>query len=175
MSRSCKNNKLVSGKPLFLCHTGRKWLNAQGWPFCFPFNSFRGCITQGPSCRHRSHLCLLCSSNHATQAAEKPSFLLVKTPLKHCQWKAALTASSLYDSFFNIVHSIRDGFNFGAPIHIEHTYTPKNHSSAYTNPSVIDQYIHKECTAGHYTGPFSCSHLEAPISPFRTSPLGLVP
>jgi len=50
----------------------------------------------------------------------------------------------------------------------------KNHASAYTSPTVINLYIQKKCTAGHYTGPFSHSCLEYLIGPFRSSPLGLV-
>ena len=55
------------------------------------------------------------------------------------------------------------------------TYTPPNHSSALAHPEVIQNYIHKECAGGRYTGPFSRSRLEQLIGPFRTSPLGTVP
>jgi hypothetical protein len=55
------------------------------------------------------------------------------------------------------------------------TYIPDNHSSAIQHLLEIKAYINTELSKGRYTGPFSPSHLEALIGPFRTSPLGVIP
>ena len=53
------------------------------------------------------------------------------------------------------------------------SFTPPNHKSALDHPDIISTHISNECALGRYTGPFSASHLEALIGPFRSSPLGL--
>ncbi|KAF8579635.1 hypothetical protein K439DRAFT_1279808, partial [Ramaria rubella] len=50
-----------------------------------------------------------------------------------------------------------------------------NHSSSNLDPSFIDSYIASEQAAGRYSQAYSSSNLELIISPFCTSPLGLVP
>jgi hypothetical protein len=127
---------------------------------------------------------VVASENTAARYAAEPTqpnsakasdFLVVKTPLRYAQWEAALKAANLLDQFADVVHGIKNGFDMGVPAKVHLTYTPKNHSSAYTNPSIIHEYISSERRAGRYTGPFSRSRLEALIGPFRSSPLGLVP
>jgi len=73
--------------------------------------------------------------------AERSEFLIIKTPLINDQWEATLATAVLLNSFTDVVQGICTGFDFGVPVHFEHTYIPPNHSSAYANPSVITQYI----------------------------------
>ncbi|KAJ7769487.1 hypothetical protein B0H16DRAFT_1229383, partial [Mycena metata] len=54
---------------------------------------------------------------------------------------------------------------------ITDSFIPSNHSSALSQPTVIQDYINKERAGRRYTGPFSRSRLESLIGPFRTSPL----
>ncbi|KAG1741830.1 uncharacterized protein EDB91DRAFT_1026978, partial [Suillus paluster] len=50
-----------------------------------------------------------------------------------------------------------------------------NHASSQLNSDIIDQYIISEQNAGCYSCAYSILELESLISPFCTSPLGLVP
>ena len=76
---------------------------------------------------------------------------------------------------FDVPISMRSGFEMGVHSPPSVTYTPPNHSSATLFPDHVLSHIQTELSRGHYSGPFSHSRLEYLISPFRTSPLGIVP
>ncbi|KAF7349137.1 Reverse transcriptase domain-containing protein [Mycena venus] len=149
-SRNCSADRLVNGKPTILVFAGpgvpRR--DRDGIAYCYAFNGFAGC-SRGPDCDRGKHWCSL--------------------------WEAALKAANAHRLFFDIPIGLREGFHMGIHSAINETYTPPNHSSALSHPTVIEDYINKERAGGRYTGPFSRSRLETLIGPFRTSPLGTVP
>lgn len=66
------------------------------------------------------------------------------------------------------------GFTKGFPVHFEGertSQTATNLLSALENPEVVDAKLGKELAAHQLAGPF----LSPPLSPFRISPLGIVP
>lgn len=107
--------------------------------------------------------------------AHQSSLLPIITPLRADAWDSLLRSCNLYHIFADIPHSIRSGFDMGVHSSLHTSYTPPNHQSALTLPSIIKNHINNELSNGRYTGPFSKSRLENLIGPFRTSPLGTVP
>lgn len=74
----------------------------------------------------------------------------------------------------SIEEEIRLGFQFGFPLHFRGLETSccfDNLQSALQNPEVVDLKIQKELHAGRISGPCDTP----PFSPFRVSPLGVVP
>ena len=73
-----------------------------------------------------------------------------------------------------IAEHLVSGFTFGFSIHHEGqriSSHSQNLISALHNPDVVDLKIEKELLAGHLLGPFE----KPPLSPFRVSPLGVIP
>ena len=86
----------------------------------------------------------------------------------------ALSALLIHHPDKEFVHYLTHGFHFGFSTgytgpHI--TRHAPNLQSAISRPHIINEYITKECTAGHTAGPF----LSPPFSTFTVSPLGAVP
>lgn len=72
------------------------------------------------------------------------------------------------------VEFLLSGFTQGFPLHFEGervSSSATNLSSALENPVVVDAKLKKELEARRVAGPF----LSPPMSPFRVSPLGVVP
>ena len=73
-----------------------------------------------------------------------------------------------------IAEHLISGFTFGFSIHHEgkqkSSYSTKLMSVLY-NPDVVNLKIEKELFAGHLSSPFEM----LPLSPFRVSPLGVIP
>ena len=72
------------------------------------------------------------------------------------------------------VEFLLSGFTKGFPVHFEcerTSQTATNLLSALENPEVVDAKLGKELAAHRLAGPF----LSPPLSPFRISPLGIVP
>lgn len=72
------------------------------------------------------------------------------------------------------VEFLLSGFTKGFPVHFEGertSQTARNLLSALKNPEVVDAKLGKEFAAHRLAGPF----LSPPLSPFRISPLGIVP
>ena len=73
-----------------------------------------------------------------------------------------------------IAEHLVSGFTFGFSIHHEGqriSSHSQNLMSALHNPDVMDIKIEKEFLAGRLSGPFEMP----PLSPFRVSPLGVIP
>jgi hypothetical protein len=120
---------------------------------------------------------LYAATKPTTPSLAPPSsdLLVIVTPFIADAWERELISYNLLNSFPDIPHSIRYGFDLGIHSIPPHTYIPNNHSSANQHPHEIKAYINTELSHRRYTGPFSPSRLEALIGPFRTSPLGVVP
>ena len=74
----------------------------------------------------------------------------------------------------SIAEFISSGFRTGFPLHsvgVRESADENNLISARQNPGVVDTKIIKELEAGRLAGPFPVH----PFSPFRISPLGVVP
>lgn len=125
----------------------------------------RGGTTTAPSAAERTQC----------KPALQSDFHPIVTPFRTEAWEHELRDAGLLDSYQDIVHGIREGFDLGVMPNIEYTYTPPNHKLSQTSPKFIDAYVKQECSAGRYTGPFARDCLEALIGPFCSSPLGLVP
>jgi hypothetical protein len=80
-----------------------------------------------------------------------------------------------FNPFPDVPIGLHYGFDMGVNNPPSQTFTPPNHNSALSFPDHVMLHIHKELSAGRYSGPFSHSRLEFLIGPFRTSPLGTVP
>ena len=66
------------------------------------------------------------------------------------------------------------GFTNSYPLHFEcerESYSSGNLKSALQNPTAVDEKIKKELNSQRLAGPFE----SPPLSPFRVSPLGVVP
>ena len=74
----------------------------------------------------------------------------------------------------SIVEQLISGFQYGFPLYHEGERVScqyENLQSAVQNPGVVDRKIEKEIDADRIAGPFS----SPPFSPFRVSPLGVIP
>lgn len=74
----------------------------------------------------------------------------------------------------SIAEHLVSGFTFGFSIHHEGqriSSHSQNLMSALHNPDMVDLKIEKELLAGRLSGPFEMP----PLSPFRVSPLGVIP
>ena len=77
----------------------------------------------------------------------------------------------------DVPKGIRFGWHIGVldSYSLSSSFIPPNHRSALDHLDFLLDYIELEVREGHYTGPFSPSHLEQIIGPFCTSPLGVIP
>jgi hypothetical protein len=115
---------------------------------------------------------VLTTPNNATLLRD---LLVVKTPFIPDAWETMLNAIVPFNPFPDVPIGLRYGFDMGVYNPPTQTFTPPNHNSALSFPDHVMSHIHKELSAGRYSGPFSRSRLEFLIGPFRTSPLGTVP
>jgi len=106
--------------------------------------------------------------------APTSDFFSIITPFIPDAWEETLIACNLINIYPDIPTFLRFGFDMGVLSKLTATYTPPNHSSSLLSPDAIDAHINKELSLRRYTGPFSRSHLELIIGPFRSSPLGTV-
>jgi hypothetical protein len=101
--------------------------------------------------------------------------LPVNTPFIPDEWERLLNNITPFNNFSDVPIGMRFGFDMGVHSPPLLTYTPPNHNSALSYPDHVAAHINNELSLGRYSGPFSRSHLEFLIGPFRTSPLGTVP
>ena len=92
------------------------------------------------------------------------------TPLRPLEFECELVSYPNKDFVCHIVLGIRYGFKIGCA-GPQFAHTSPNLPSAYLQPKVIDETLHKECKAGRIAGPFSYP----PLAHFRSSGVGLVP
>eukprot|EP00117_Sycon_ciliatum_P020140 scpid38648/ scgid18029/ len=71
----------------------------------------------------------------------------------------------------SVLSDLRHGCRLGFTGNREHSAIASNLSSAHRFPSVVSEYLAKECTLLHTCGPFD----QPPFLPFRTSGIGVVP
>ncbi|CUA67876.1 hypothetical protein RSOLAG22IIIB_07569 [Rhizoctonia solani] len=98
----------------------------------------------------------------------------VVTPLIPDAWESTLRQHNLWHRFYDIPDGLRYGFRIGTSRLLSTSSMPPNHKSALDNPTIIEDTIRKEISAGRYSGPFSPQSLESLIGPFQSAPLGVV-
>ena len=86
--------------------------------------------------------------------AQLYEFFPIVTPFIASAWKDHFHNYNLSDLFSDIPPGIRFGFDMGIQSSPDYTYVPPNHSSAFAHLPAVLQYIHKELSLKHYTGPF---------------------
>ncbi|KAJ7907623.1 hypothetical protein B0H13DRAFT_2332219 [Mycena leptocephala] len=112
--------------------------------YWYTFKGFSG-FTRGADCDKGKHWCSICGVKN------------IVTPPLLDKWDAALNAANIHHLFNDIPIGLRESFHMGIHSTIVETYTPPNHTSALTHPTVIQDYINKGRAGGQYTGLFSRS------------------
>ena len=152
--------------------------------YCFRFSKGAECS----GCQYK-HLCYKCERSHPPTSClfvpvvkpQKP-MLRLPNPQSPGRSQNELPTPVMVDrlSFFlsgytpSIAEHLVSGFTFGFSIHHEGqriSSHSQNLMSALHNPDMVDVKIEKELLAGRLSGPFEMP----PLSPFRVSPLGVIP
>jgi hypothetical protein len=96
------------------------------------------------------------------------------TPYKPPAWERLLSEAGIADTYAHIAKGFRQGFHIGLPI-IRRTQTPPNSQTISKHHEEFTKIISEELRKGHYIGPASQDTLEKLISPFQSSPFGIIP
>lgn len=114
-----------------------------------------------------------CLDNHTLPSPSLPRLsppsLKLPTPVRIDRLEFLLSGY-----IHSIAEFISSAFRTGFPLHyvgVRESADANNSISARQNPGVVDAKIKKELEAGRLAGPFPVR----PFSPFRVSPLGVVP
>lgn len=108
------------------------------------------------------------------KTTRNPSLFPIVTPFVSKRWRELLLAAGTLDQFHDVPKGIAVGFDLGVSSTISAVFMPKNHTSALSNPDIVDAYIAKEINAGRFSAPYEPDELERVAGPFRTGPLGVV-
>ena len=79
----------------------------------------------------------------------------ISTPLKEGSWQVALKHHPDRHYVEYLIQGIQGGFRLGFDHKSRCKAASRNMQSAYEHPSIIDEYITKECALGRVLGPFS--------------------
>jgi hypothetical protein len=99
---------------------------------------------------------------------------LVRTPLNHSAWEAALSDHPDRAFARYIVAGIRDGFRIGFNRTQLLRSAPRNMFSAREHPEVIQAYLEKERSMGRLLSPFAPESLSM-LPPLQVNRFGVIP
>lgn len=97
------------------------------------------------------------------------------TPYNADAYKDFPSCFNLTEKCPDLIFNLQNGFTIGDMPSFSRTYTPPDHNSALEHPEIIQDYLSKEVSFSHMSGPYTHSQAKHKLSGhFISCPLGLV-
>ncbi|CAA7271031.1 unnamed protein product [Cyclocybe aegerita] len=96
------------------------------------------------------------------------------TPYSAEAFQVYLLNAQIVDQYPELCFKLLHGFPLGELTPLTTSFTPPNLPSAVPYTHVIRDYIQEELRLARFSGPFTKTHLETKIGPFRSSPVQVV-